>query len=355
MSITRPTGDQVVFKSANTGTHVLDTYMEAAEIGGLALSELLGEIFDEDGEFNAVNFRLNEGWIEYQLGSGSWVKIADFNDLLTAVDDAETAKDGAETAQGLAEDAQADAETAKDAAEDAQGYAQEWANKAVSTPVSVDAGGDGATTYSAKHWATQAQASVTGHAIYRGTWDASGGTYPSSPSQGDLYRINVAGTLGGESHLQGDYIFYNGSAWDKWDNTEPQSVLKSGDTMTGHLNVPSGASGTQVPQAQEVVPATREVSTITVEEPSDGDYYLTLSSPIQVPVDAVRVVTSSGTCTVAVKHGSGPTTVATVSASTTANEDTTPSSTIPKGDAIYITISSASSVEGLEVHIIGAS
>ena len=58
MAETRPTGEQLRFLSANTGEHVLDTYMEAAEIGGRALSDLLDDLFDpaNSGTFRSENF-----------------------------------------------------------------------------------------------------------------------------------------------------------------------------------------------------------------------------------------------------------------------------------------------------------
>ena len=46
MSITRPTGEQLRFESAVTGSHVLDDYLEAAEIGGRELADLMGDLFD---------------------------------------------------------------------------------------------------------------------------------------------------------------------------------------------------------------------------------------------------------------------------------------------------------------------
>ncbi len=46
-------------------------------------------------------------------------------------------------------------------AEDAQGYAEEWAITAEDTPVSVDAGGDGSTDFSALHHAAKASASAS--------------------------------------------------------------------------------------------------------------------------------------------------------------------------------------------------
>jgi len=58
MAETRPTGEQLRFLSANTGEHVLDTYMEAAEIGGRTLSDLLDDLFDpaNSGTFRSENF-----------------------------------------------------------------------------------------------------------------------------------------------------------------------------------------------------------------------------------------------------------------------------------------------------------
>ena len=57
MAITRPTGEQLRFVSVNTGEHVLDTYMENAEIGGRQLSALLGDIFkSSDGLFDPTIF-----------------------------------------------------------------------------------------------------------------------------------------------------------------------------------------------------------------------------------------------------------------------------------------------------------
>jgi len=83
----------------------------------------------------------------------------------TAQTNAETAETNAETAQTAAETAQTNAETAKTNAETAVTYAEEWAVKAEDSPVSVAAGGDASTTFSALHWAAKAAdsaASITG-------------------------------------------------------------------------------------------------------------------------------------------------------------------------------------------------
>jgi hypothetical protein len=48
---TRPTGEQVRFRSAVTGDHILDVYLEAAEKGGRTLPDLLDDLFDSSGLF----------------------------------------------------------------------------------------------------------------------------------------------------------------------------------------------------------------------------------------------------------------------------------------------------------------
>lgn len=45
MSQTRPKSEQVEFRSARTGSHSLDDYLEAAELGGRRLADLLNDIF----------------------------------------------------------------------------------------------------------------------------------------------------------------------------------------------------------------------------------------------------------------------------------------------------------------------
>jgi hypothetical protein len=73
---------------------------------------------------------------------------------------AATAETYAETAETNAETAQAAAEAAQAAAETNVTYAEEWAINPHNDPVSVAAGGDNSTTFSALHWATEAAASA---------------------------------------------------------------------------------------------------------------------------------------------------------------------------------------------------
>lgn len=59
MAITRPTGEQLRFRSSKTGEHVLDTYLENAELGNPArtIAEMLGDIFkSSDGYFDPSVF-----------------------------------------------------------------------------------------------------------------------------------------------------------------------------------------------------------------------------------------------------------------------------------------------------------
>lgn len=55
--ITRPTGEQLRFESSQTGSHVLDDYLESAEVGGRELGDLLGDIFDSNGDFVPLTHR----------------------------------------------------------------------------------------------------------------------------------------------------------------------------------------------------------------------------------------------------------------------------------------------------------
>ena len=99
--------------------------------------------------------------------------------------------------------------------------AESWADENENVVVLNQVAG----TFSAKHWAAQAQASATGALIYRGIFSAAAGTFPAAPVLGDFYKISVAGTLdpGGANELVmavGDHLIYNDVTWDKVDNTE---------------------------------------------------------------------------------------------------------------------------------------
>lgn len=100
-------------------------------------------------------------------------------------------------------------------------------------------------------------------------------------------------------------------------------VSKTGDTMTGPLSVPAGASGAQVPQAQEVVPLTGNV---------------TMTGPLSVPAGASgaqvpqaqeifgksqlwQVVTGSRASGVSYTNTTGKPIIAAIQATTAATSD----------------------------------
>lgn len=76
----------------------------------------------------------------------------------------------------------------------------------------------------------------TGAITYRGVLDASGGVYPTSPAKGDYYIISVAGTISGTAYNIGDWTVYNGTTWDKIDNTE-EDIPPVVSTKTDNYNV----------------------------------------------------------------------------------------------------------------------
>lgn len=51
---------------------------------------------------------------------------------------------------------------------------------------------------------------------YQGTFTPSGGSYPSSPSKGDVYKASNTGLVSGVLYTIGDFAVYNGTSWDRW-------------------------------------------------------------------------------------------------------------------------------------------
>lgn len=140
---------------------------------------------------------------------------------------AEDAKESADAASDSAASSASDSDDSYSYANDAAvsaDLAQKWAS--ADTGVVVDDG-----KFSAYHWAMQAQATVTGLLDYRGSWDASTGSYPASPNKGFFFKVSGSGTVGGTDYAVGDQIIYNGAGWDKIDNTETVTAVagKVGD------------------------------------------------------------------------------------------------------------------------------
>lgn len=88
MAVTTPKGEQIQFVSSKTGTHNLDTYLEAVEVGNRQLSDLIDDLFDSStGVFKSDNFefRFNatDDKIQVRVGqfatsSAGWADVTTF-------------------------------------------------------------------------------------------------------------------------------------------------------------------------------------------------------------------------------------------------------------------------------------
>jgi len=126
--------------------------------------------------------------------------------------------------------------------------ADHWANYPENTLVPE---GNLSDEYSAFHWMKKAQAIAVGALTYQGDWDASGSVYPGAPELGFFYKISVAGTISGTNFAISDSIIYNGTDWDKLDNTEQVTSVAgligsiTASALRTALNVEDGATADQ--------------------------------------------------------------------------------------------------------------
>jgi hypothetical protein len=206
MAITAPTGEQLRFVSAKTGEHVLDTYLEAAEIGNRQLFDLLDDIFDTNGIFKAAlfQFRYNSDKLQVRVGefadaNAGWTDITTFFkitgtfsssttynnfDFITVANKDVYVVQGLSSAQTFADEATmiASASTFKivDVSE-----AQDWAAKVNGLVASTDysskawaIGGTGVTDTAskgaAKEWATKTSGTVDGTNFSAKYWATTG-------------------------------------------------------------------------------------------------------------------------------------------------------------------------------------
>ena len=99
MAETRPASEQIRFVSSKTGEHNLDTYMEDTEKGTRQLGAMIGDLFDNSGNYKSTVFQLRElstnaGIYQYRIGEGTsydtgWVQwntndLSDIADLANA-------------------------------------------------------------------------------------------------------------------------------------------------------------------------------------------------------------------------------------------------------------------------------
>ena len=88
---------------------------------------------------------------------------------------------------------------------------------------------------------------------YKGNWDASTGTYPSSPNPQEYWTVSVAGTVDSIEYNVGDYLVYIDDTvqWSKIDNTERVTSVNS---KTG-----------------DVVLVINDIDDVVITNPSDGE------------------------------------------------------------------------------------
>ena len=158
MARTRVPSEQLNFRSAATGTHLLDTYLEDAEKGGLTLSALLSKLFDDaTGNIDAFTFTydgsLGNEKMFLKIGTdGAVNEIASFTQLFSDLNnfkataladmevkrlDAEQSASEALASETDAEAAQLASEAARDASIAARDLSQTYANQAFQTTPTV--------------------------------------------------------------------------------------------------------------------------------------------------------------------------------------------------------------------------
>ena len=153
MAVTRVPSEQLSFRSANTGEHLLDTYLEDAEIAGQRLDQLMGKLFSSvTGEIDAFTFTYDSTSgaekMNLRIGGGATNEIASFTQLFTDLNNFKTtalsdmgvkqaaaalseanalaSENSALAAKGASQTAQAASETARD-------LSQTYANQAFAT------------------------------------------------------------------------------------------------------------------------------------------------------------------------------------------------------------------------------
>lgn len=232
-----PNGDGRYPLTAKDGTVFL-VYCPAAQSNNPTLSEQPVELFVQQAQAAASSAntaaqetdtdRIAAETAAANAASSASSALASKNAAATSEANALSSKNSAAASEttattkaGEATTAASTASAAKTASEAARDKASLWANAAMDVVVESGA-------YSAKHWAQKAQAAVTGTLKYKGTWDATA-AFPSSAVLGDFYKVVVAGTKGSIDYAVGDQIIFNGTDWDKVDNTE-QVISVAGRT-----------------------------------------------------------------------------------------------------------------------------
>ena len=144
------------------------------------------------------------------------------------------------------------------------------------------------------HWSALAEYQY-GAIHYMGVWNASGGSYPSDPEQGQYYVISVAGTISGTVFGVDDWIVYNGLAWNKVNN----QVYASTDHAHSSLYQPLDADLTSIAEltgSNGLLKKTAE-NTWTIDTNTYQPLDATLTALAGVTVTADKLIYGTGSDT----------------------------------------------------------
>lgn len=84
---------------------------------------------------------------------------------------------------------------------------------------------------------------LLGGISYQGTWNASSGSYPPSPSKGFYWVTSTAGVILGISYSVKDWMVYNGTSWDKVTGAASTVEAVNGKTGVVVLNTDDVGEG----------------------------------------------------------------------------------------------------------------
>ena len=154
---------------------------------------------------------------------------------------------------------------------------------------------------------------TTGAIVYKGTWDASTNTPTLTSSvgtQGDYYVVNVAGStnLNGITDWQiGDWAIFNGSVWQKVDNTDAVTSVngQTGTVVLTAANVGATPNTTYVLAGTGMTGGGQLTGNVTMTLANTAvtaATYGTASSVSQVTVDAQGRITSATNVAIAIAN-----------------------------------------------------
>lgn len=97
--------------------------------------------------------------------------------------------------------------------------------------------------------------SIVGQLEYQGTFSAAAGTAPGSPAKGYYWIISAGGTINTVTYAVGDWIIYNGTTFDKIDNTDAVTTVagRTGAVVLTTVDVADSADKRYCTDAQKTV------------------------------------------------------------------------------------------------------